>query len=100
MLRVVINGSMSDWKEVWRWIPKGPFLGLVLFSIFTNDLEDRIEQVRSQFVDKTQLGRAADILEGRIRIQSDLDMLEKWSETNWTTFNEDKCKVWHLGYNS
>ncbi|CAM4562333.1 unnamed protein product [Lepidochelys olivacea] len=40
---VVISGSMSSWQPVSSVVPQGWVLGLVLFSIFINDLEDGVD---------------------------------------------------------
>ena len=42
-----------------------------------------------------------DTLEGRNRLQSDLDRLQGlWADKNRMGFNTDKCKVMHLGRNN
>lgn len=65
------------------------FGSLVAFSICSNDLSDRIENMLIKFAGNNKLGRAASMLEDTIRIQNDLYKLEKLSERMHV--NKEKC---------
>ena len=55
--RVVVDGEVSSWKPVLSGVPQGSVLGLILFVIYINDLEEVVTGIILKFADYTKLFR-------------------------------------------
>ena len=88
--RAVISGAESGWRPVTSGVPQGSVLGLVLFNIFINNMNEGMKSTTS--ADDTKLGGVAD--------KQDLDRLESWAERNLMKFHKSKCRALHLGRNN
>ena len=95
--QIMVNGVKSEITPVISGIPQGTVLGPVLFVIYINDLLDNIKSDGLMFADDTKIFRHITSREDDLAFQSDIKLLEHWSDKWQLQFHPDKCHVLTLG---
>ena len=92
--RVMTNGIFSDWASPNGGMPQGTWLGPYVFLTLINDLSSTMEL--HKFVDDCTLSEIITRHETSA-MQSEMDSLAKWSESNFMNINIKKTKEMLLG---
>ena len=73
-----MGDCLSSKADVISGIPQGSILGPILFTVFINDLPDKISSICKVFADDTKIYNNT---ENSNVIQQDLVLLQEWSDT-------------------
>ncbi len=82
---------------MWSGVLQGSVLGPILFLVYINDLMETVQSEGKVFADDAKIYRRIKSPQDRQILQDDLSKLQEWSRKWFLTFNEDKCKVMHIG---
>ena len=97
---VKVGNSTSNTAQVTSGVPQGSVLGPTLFVYYINDMAEIIDCLIKIFADDTKLYHAVDTSESAIKLQENINRLTVWANDWQLKFNENKCKVLHLGKNN
>ena len=78
--RVTIGGASSKWSDVLSGVLQESVLGPLLFVIYTNDLQDKIDNVTKLFADDSKI---ISVINGKLeveKLQKDLDEVDYWCQ--------------------
>ena len=94
--RVVIGDNQSDWKEVTSGVPQGSVIGPSDFTLFINDLPDKLTHIVKLYADDSKLIGIVKEDSDFAAIQKDINKMQNWAKEWQMSFNYDKCKVMHF----
>lgn len=91
---VQIGKCKSRPYEVASGVPAGSTLGPLLFLIFIDDISEVVQHAKTLlFADDIKIYLEVSSSYETLRLQSDINNLLSWCETNRLFFNESKCAV-------
>ena len=98
---VIVDGIKSSPERVISGVPQGSVIGPLLFLIMLGDIDHEVASAFvSSFADDTRvLGKVTNTQDVE-SLQSDLDIIYQWSNTNNALFNSDKFECLRYGLNT
>jgi len=90
--QVVIKGQESSTVKVTSGVPQGTVLAPLLFLCYINDLPNQIKSTVRLYADDVLLYTTINSNADCVRLQNDLDLLDKWAIDWEMKFNFTKCE--------
>ena len=91
--RVVLHGTVSDWRSINAGVPHGSVLGPLHFLVYINDLTDNISSEMRLFADDSSLfTRVEEVNETHEKLIKDLQTVTDWAYQWKMFFNPDITK--------
>lgn len=90
---LVANGSESNLQLAMCGVPQGSTLALILFNIFINNLDERLECICAKLADDARLGREVECKKERPPYR-DIDRVRGWTDKVLTEINVKFC-TWY-----
>ena len=92
-MRVSVNDAYSDWAKVTSGVPQSSVL---LFLLYVNEISASVCLKYKLFANDTKIWNTIKMQSDSQSLQSDLNLLSKWSDEWLLRFNIDKCHVMHI----
>ena len=93
-----MDGDVASWKSVLSGVPQGSVLGLILFFVYIDDLDEGLTGNILKFADETKMFRKTKEIGDKQKLQDDIDKLVRWSDKWQMLFNVGKCKCTHRAW--
>ena len=97
---VNVNNNYSEKAPVLSGVPQGSVLGPCLFLYYINDLPEVIKCLIKLFADDSKAYQPIKTILDNKLLQHSINDLVKWTEKWLLKFNNEKCKILHLGKNN
>ena len=94
--RVVVNGVKSDLSPVLSGVTQGTVLGLLLLSLYINNISSDIESEIRLFADDCVCYREIKDEKDTMKLQRDIDRLGSWARKWGMRFQPVKCNMMQL----
>ena len=89
--RAVVNGETSEWAPVLSGVPQGTVLGLLLFSLYINDISKDIDSEIRLFADDCVCYRKIRDTSDSLKLQKDTDRLGCWTKNGVRDFSQSNA---------
>ena len=91
-----MDGELSDVAPVKSGVPQGTVLGLLIFLVYINDINENITSSIRLFADDCVIYKTVTSMQGAEQLQDDLSkiiLLYEWTNKWQMKLNVDKCAI-------
>ena len=91
------GSNLRSNSEVTSGVPQGSVIGPSDFTLFINDLPDKLTHIVKLYADDSKLIGIVKEDSDFATIQNDINKMQNWAKEWQMSFNYGKCKVNHFG---
>ena len=92
----VVEWNQIRLGPVLSGVPQGTVLGLLLFSLYINDITTDIDSEIRLFADDCVCYREIKCTENTVKLQADIDRLGSWARKGGMIFKPVKCNIMQI----